>query len=74
MPFVTSEGPDEYVHPCSLIWTFSVLPHILQYLLILLADKEGPDQPAQMCRLIRACIVCKLHKGLFSVLFLLHLC
>ena len=35
MPYSNSEGPDEHVHPCSLIWTFSVLRHILQYPLIL---------------------------------------
>ena len=28
----------------------------------------GPDQPAQICRLIRTCIVGKLIKGPFSVL------
>ena len=35
MPYANSEGPDEHVHPYSLIWTFSVLRHILQYPLIL---------------------------------------
>ena len=47
--------------------TFSVQQHILQYPLVLWADNEGPDQPAWMCRLIRACIVQKLHKGPFLV-------
>ena len=28
-------------------------------------DNEGPDQPAQMCRLIWAYVVLKLHKGPF---------
>ena len=35
MPLVNSDGPVEHVHPCSLIWTFSVRRHILQYPLIL---------------------------------------
>ena len=51
-----------------LIWTFSVHQHILHYPLILEADNEGPDQPVQMHRLIRACIVHKLHKGPFCAL------
>ena len=38
---------------------------ILQYPLILKKDNEGPDQPAQMRRLIRACIAHKLHKDPF---------
>ena len=29
---------------------------------------EGPDQPAQMCRLIWACNIHRLHKGPFRVL------
>ena len=37
--------------------------YILQYTLILYVDNEGPDQPAQMRRLIWAFIVCKLHKN-----------
>ena len=32
------------------------------------ADNKGQDQPAQMRRLIRACVVCSLHKGPFHVL------
>ena len=35
MPYVSSEGPDEGAHPCSLTLTFSVHQHVLQYLLIL---------------------------------------
>ena len=31
MPCANSGGRDERVHPCSLIWTFSVRRHILQY-------------------------------------------
>ena len=42
--------------------------HILQFLLILLADNEGPDQPAQMRSLIRACVVLKLQTGPFRAL------
>ena len=34
-------------------------------------DNEGPDQPAQMCRLIRACVVRKLHKSPFHPLCIL---
>ena len=63
MPYMDSEVPDEHAQPCSLIWTFSVLRHILQYPLILYAHNKGPDQPAQMRRLIGACVVCRLHKG-----------
>ena len=33
--YVNREGPDEHSHLCSLIWTFSVHRHILQYPLIL---------------------------------------
>ena len=43
MPYVDRECPDECVHLCSLIWTFSICQHILPYPLILLrGDKEGP--------------------------------
>ena len=35
------------------------------------SENEGPDQPAQICRLIRASIVCQLHKGPFSALNIL---
>ena len=42
--------------------------HILQYPLILWVGNEGIDQPVQMHRLIRACIVSKLHKGHFLAL------
>ena len=45
-PNANSEGPDERVHPCSLVWTFSVHRHKLQYPLILQADNKGPDQHA----------------------------
>ena len=67
-PFANSVGPDERAHPCSLIWTFSVRGHILQYPLILLVGSEGSDQPARMCRLIRACVVSRLPKGSFRAL------
>ena len=56
MLYANSEGPGECAHPYSLIWTFSVHRHILQYLLILLADNEGPDQPALMPALSVNCI------------------
>ena len=68
MPCANSEGPTVRAHPCSLIWTFPVRRHILQYLLILSASNEGPDQPARMRRLIRACVARKLHKGPFRSL------
>ena len=35
MLYANSAGPDQHVHPCSLIWTFSAHPHTLQYPLIL---------------------------------------
>ena len=63
MPYATREGPDERACPCSLIWTLSV--RWLQYPLILWAGNEGPDQPAQSGRLIRAFIVCKCLMALF---------
>ena len=68
MPHANSEGPDERVHPCSLIWTSSIRRHVLQYLLILLVDNESPDQPARMHSLTMAYVVRKLHKGLFRAL------
>ena len=52
MHFADNVGPNQRAHLCSLIWAFSVCRHILQY-------------PLLMRRLIRACVVCKLHKGLF---------
>ena len=73
-----TEDPDEPAHQCSLIWTVSVFQkiHVLQDTLILLAGNEGPDQLEQMCRLqmrrlIRACNVNKLHKGLFHALLII---
>ena len=65
MPYVNSEGPGKRAHPCRLIWAFSVLRHILQYPMILLADNEGLDLPARMHRLIRTCVVRKLYKNPF---------
>ena len=59
MTYVNSEGPDECAHPCSLMRTFSVCWHVLQYPLIMVAGSEGPDQTVWMGRLIRACIVHK---------------
>ena len=35
VPQVSNEDPDERANPFSLIWTFSVLRHILQYALVL---------------------------------------
>ena len=68
MSYANSLGPGEHAHPCSLIWTFSVCRHILQYPWILSADNAGPDQPARMRRMIRACVVRKLYKGPFRAL------
>ena len=66
MSYANSEGQDKRAHPYNLIWIFSVRPHILQCPLILLAGNVGPDQPARTRKLIRACVVRKLHKGPFS--------
>ena len=73
MQFVDNVGPAQHAHLCSLIWAFSVSQHILLCPLNLLADNKGPDQPALMGRLIRACTVCKLHKGPFCELHMLLL-
>ena len=35
MPYAYSEDPDKRDYLCSLIWTFSVRRHVLQYPLIL---------------------------------------
>ena len=59
MPYANSKGSDVRAHPCCLIRTVSVHGHILQYPFILSAGNGGPDQPAQMRRLIRACVVRK---------------
>ena len=68
MPYANSEAQDKRAHPRILIWSFSVHRHIPQYPLILYAGNESPDQPAQMRRLIRACVVRELHKGCFHAL------
>ena len=68
MSYANSQGPDERAHSCGLIWTFSVRRHILQYTLIMVADNKGPDQPARMSKLTRACVVRKVHKGPFRAL------
>ena len=68
MQLADNVGPDQHAHTWCLIWTFSVRRHKLQYPLILHADNEGPDQPVFMRRVIRACVVRKLHKGLFCAL------
>ena len=47
MLYVNSKGPGECTHPGSLMSKFSFHCHILQFPLILYADNEGPDQPAQ---------------------------
>ena len=61
-------GTDLHALPCSLIWTVSVHWHIFQYPMILSESNVGHYQPAWMCRLFRACVVHKLHKGSFSEL------
>ena len=61
MHYANSEDQDQHEHLCSLIWTFSVPRHILQYPLILLADNGDPDQPARKRRLLRVCDVRKLN-------------
>ena len=55
MQIANNIGPDQHAHLCSLMVVFSVRRHILQYPMILYADNEGPDQPAFMRWLIRAC-------------------
>ena len=45
---------DQTAQPESLLRNFALHQYILQYPMILLADSKGPDQPAQMRRLIRA--------------------
>ena len=65
MSHADSDGPDKRAHLCSLIWTYSVHWHILKYLLLLLADNKGPDQPAWKHMLIRTCVVCKCIRALF---------
>ena len=65
MLFANSDGLDEREHPCSLIWTFPVNRHILQYPFIMLADNVGPDQPpVRMRKLISAFVVRKLQIAL----------
>ena len=68
MSYANSQGLDERAHSCSLIWTFSVRRHILQYTLIMVAGNKGPDQPARMSKLTMACVVRKVHKGPFRAL------
>ena len=68
MLYTNSDGPSQHALPCSLTWALSVCWHILQCPLILQADNVGPDQPAQMRRLIWACVFRKLHKGPFHAL------
>ena len=68
MPHVNSKGPIERIRPYILTWTFTVRRLLLQYLLILQADTEDPDQPAQMRRLIRDCVVRKFHRAPFRAL------
>ena len=41
-------------HAQSIIWDFDLHLYILKYTMILAADREGPDQTAQMRRLIWA--------------------
>ena len=31
LSYATRKDPEEHARPCSLIWTFPVRPHILQY-------------------------------------------
>ena len=66
--YANREGPDSSAHPYCLVLAVSVRALILQFLLILLADNAGPDQPALMRRLIWACVVRKLHKDPFRSL------
>ena len=66
-----SKGAGERAHLCSLIWTFSVHRHILQYPLILQVDNKGPEQPEHSSRLIRAFVACNCIRALFCALYIL---
>ena len=46
--------PDHTAHAQMITRVFALHSYILQYSIILLADREGPDQPARMRRLIWA--------------------
>ena len=52
MPYGNSEGPHQYVQPCSLIRAF--VTHLQNHLIIKnkSMDMEGPEQAWWMCRLI----------------------
>ena len=73
-PYVNSENPDECAyHAVSIMQSDLDILCSLTYTTVSIdsvSNNAGPDQPAQMCRLIRTCIVCKLHKGPFCALYL----
>ena len=58
--FEHAQNAQIQIHPThaqSLIWVFALHWYILECPMILLADSEGPDQPARMHRLIWALAV-----------------
>ena len=54
IPYANMEDPDWTAYLHSLTMALSVLQYILQYLINLSADIEGPNQTVQMRSLIRA--------------------
>ena len=66
MPYANGKGPDRRAYLCSLLWAYQFVDiYYVQYPLILLAGNEGPDQPAQLRRLIRTCVVRNCIRALF---------
>ena len=57
-PCTTCVDSDHSAHGHSYIQAFALHPYILSYQMILVPDREDPDQTAQMCRLIWAFAVC----------------
>ena len=56
--FRESKDPDQQAEIYSLIRNLYIVCYVLQYPLVLQADKEGPDQTAPMRMLIWAFPVC----------------
>ena len=50
--FRESKDPDQPAEIYSLIRNLSIVCYVLQYPMVLQADKEGPDQTARMRSLI----------------------
>ena len=58
MTFEPRPAKSAFEHAQSITQAFALHLYILQYPLILFADSEGPDQTAQMCRVIWTFAVC----------------